>query len=205
MPASSTARRPRAPRLSPEARHASLVEAGIHVVARRGLSGARPVDVAREAGVSEATIYAYFPNQEAMIDAVLDEVGRHFAEITRPPFATDLPLPEQFADVFGAISASADANPDHARVWFDWASAMRGKLGPRFLTAQSGLTEIMASAVRATPKNERGGLELHPDDVAHLVLGAGEMMVRLQLAGKKPREIRRFVRSTLRALFPAQG
>jgi len=41
------------------------------VVARRGLSGARPVDVAREAGVSEATIYAYFPTQEAMIDAVL--------------------------------------------------------------------------------------------------------------------------------------
>ena len=45
----------------------------------------------------------------------------------------------------------------------------------------------MASAVRSTPKNEPGGLELHPDDVAHLVLAAGEMMVRLQLAEKKPR------------------
>jgi len=202
MSSPAAARRPRAPRLSPEARRASLVVAGIHVVARRGLSGARPVDVAEEAGVSEATIYAYFPNGDALIDAVLDEVGRHFFAITKTAFETDKSLPERYATVFEAIAASAERDPDHARVWFDWASAMRGELGPRFLQAQSGLTEIMASAVRSTPKEERAGLELHPDDVAHLVLGAGEMMVRLRLAGRGRREIRRFVRSTLRALFP---
>jgi AcrR family transcriptional regulator len=202
MPSRAAARRPRAPRLSPEARRASLVEAGIHVVARRGLSGARPVDVAAEAGVSEATIYAYFATRDALIEAVLDEVGRHFFAITEGAFEIDKSLPERFASVFDAIAASAERDPDHARVWFDWASAMRGELGPRFLDAQSGLTEIMASAVRSTPKNERAGLELHPDDVAHLVLGAGEMMVRLQLAGRPRREIRRFVRSTLEMLFP---
>ena len=202
MPTSATTRRPRAARLSPEARRASLVEAGIHVVARRGLSGARPVDVAKEAGVSEATIYTYFPNREAMIDAVLDEVGRHFIAITRPPFETDLPLPERFANVFGAISASIEADPDHARVWFDWASAMRGDLGPRFLEAQAGMTVVMASAVRTTPKMDRAGLEMRAEDAAHLVLAAGEMMARMQISGRHPRDVRRFVRSTLRALFP---
>ena len=116
MSSAATARRPRAPRLSPEARRASLVEAGIHVVARRGLSGARPVDVAEEAGVSEATIYAYFPNREALIDAVLDEDGRHFIATTRPPFETELPLPERFANEFAAISISIEEDPDHARV-----------------------------------------------------------------------------------------
>jgi len=195
-------RRPRAPRLSPEVRRASLVEAGIHVVARRGLSGARPVDVAKEAGVSEATIYAYFPNREAMIDAVLDEVGRHFIAITRPPFENDLPLPERFASVFDVISVSIESDPDHARVWFDWASAMRGDLGPRFLEAQAGMTVIMAAAVRTTPRRDRAGLEMHPEDVAHLVLAAGEMMARMQISGRSPREVRRFVRSTLRTLFP---
>ncbi len=202
MAAHASTRRHRAPRLSPEARRASLVEAGIHVVARRGLSGARPVDVAEEAGVSEATIYAYFSNRDALIEAVLDEVGSHFLATTKAAFGTEKSLPERYAAVFDAIAASADREPDHARVWFDWASAMRGELGPRFLKAQSGLTKIMASAVRSTPKDEREGLELHPDDVAHLVLGAGEMMVRLQLAGRHRREIRRFVRSTLRMLFP---
>ena len=203
MSSAATARRPRAPRLSPEARRASLIEAGIHVVARRGLSGARPVDVAEEAGVSEATIYAYFPNREALIDAVLDEVGRHFVAITRPPFETDLPLPKRFANVFAAISASVDEDPDHARVWFDWASAMRGELGPRFLEAQAGMTVVMADAVRATPKKDRAGLEMHAEDVAHLVLAAGEMMARMQISGRPPREVQRFVRSTLRALFPS--
>lgn len=60
----------------------------------------------------------------------------------------------------------------------------------------------MASEVKSTPKHERAGLELHPDDVAHLVLGAGGMMVRLQLAGRERREIKRFARSTLGTLFP---
>ena len=204
MPSSSAVRRTRAPRLSPEARRESLVAAGVHVVARRGLSGARPVDVAEEAGVSEATIYAYFASRDALIDAVLDEVRRHFLAITATAFESDETLPRRYEAVFEAIAASAKQDPDHARVWFDWASAMRGELGPRFLEAQSGLTEIMASAVRSTPKNARAGLKLHPDDVAHLVLGAGEMMVRLQLAGRSRREIKRFVRSTLGMLFPEQ-
>jgi TetR/AcrR family hemagglutinin/protease transcriptional regulator len=160
--------------------------------------------VAEEAGVSEATIYAYFPNRDALIEAVLDEVGRHFLATAKAAFETEKSLPERYAAVFDAIAASADRDPDHARVWFDWASAMRGGLGPRFLEAQSGLTEIMAAAVKSTPKQERAGLELHPDDVAHLVLGAGEMMVRLQLAGRPQREIKRFVRSTLGMLFPEQ-
>ncbi len=172
------------------------------MVARRGLSGARPVDVAEEAGVSEATIYAYFPNRDVLVDAVLDEVGRHFLATTKAAFESEESLPVRYSAVFDAIAESAERAPDHARVWFDWASAMRGELGPRFLEAQSGLTEIMASAVRSTPKGERAGLELHPDDAAHLVLGAGEMMVRLQLAGRPRREIRRFVRSTLGMLFP---
>jgi len=40
----------------------------------------------------------------------------------------------------------------------------------------------MASAVRSTPKGERAGLELHPDDAAHLVLGAGEMKLAVHRA-----------------------
>lgn len=112
-----------------------LVEAGIHVVARSGLSGARSVDVAEEAGVSEATIYAYFPNRDALIEAVLDEAGRHFLATTKAAFETDESLPDRYAPVFEAIAASAERDPDHARVWFDWALAMRGELGPRFLEA----------------------------------------------------------------------
>jgi TetR/AcrR family hemagglutinin/protease transcriptional regulator len=204
MPSHRSVPRPRAARLSPSERRASLVKAGIHVVARRGLSGARPTEVAEKAGVSEATIYAYFPNREALVDAILDQVGRHFLAITEASFEADLSLAERFASVFEAIGASVEADPDHARVWFDWASAMRGELWPRFLEAQSRMIEIMTSAVRSVPKNKRAGLELHPDDLAHLVLGAGEMMVRLQLSGRSQREIRRFVRSTIGMFFPEQ-
>ena len=46
---------------------------------------------------------------------------------------------------------------------------------------------------------------MHANHVAHLVLGAGEMMACLKISGRPPRENRRFVRSTLKMLFPMQS
>jgi TetR/AcrR family hemagglutinin/protease transcriptional regulator len=202
MPSRTLRNRPRASRLSPDARRASLVEAGIHVVARRGIGAARPTEVAEEAGVSEATFYVYFPNREALVDAVLDEVARYYLALTEASFETDLPLADQFAAILDAAAASIDTHPDHARVWFNWASAMSGKVWPRFLKAQERMSQIMVSAVRRVPPKERAGLNLHPSDLAHLAMGAAEMMVRMKFAGRPPREIRRFIRSTLGMLFP---
>ena len=66
------------------------------------------------------------------------------------------------------------------------------------------MTQIMVSAVCSVPPAERAGLDLHPNDPAHLAIGAGEMMVRMKFAGRPPREIRRFIRSTLGMLFPGR-
>lgn len=67
-------RRARAARLAPEERRALLTEARIHVFARRGIGAARPTDVATDAGVSEATVYVYFPTRDDLVTAVLDVV-----------------------------------------------------------------------------------------------------------------------------------
>lgn len=201
MARTATRRRPRAPRLSPDERRASLVEAGVHVLGRRGIGAARPSEVAEEAGVSEATVYVYFPNREALVAAVLDEVGRYYLVLVEAALRTDRPLPDQLTALLEDLAASVDADPDHARVWFNWGSAIRGEVWPRFLEAEARLTRSIASSFRAAPPEERAGCSLHPDDLARLLIGVGERVARMKFAGRRPSEIRRFIRSTRKMIF----
>ncbi len=199
--ARTASRRPRAPRLSPDARRASLVEAGVHVLARRGIGAARPSEVAEEAGVSEATIYVYFPNRDALVHAVLEEVGRYYLALTEAALATADRLPERLTALLDGVAASVDADPDHARVWFNWGSAIRGEVWKRFLATQARLVRAVASSVRDAPPEERPGSALHPEDVARLLIGVGETVARMKFAGRRPAEVRRFIRSIRTLLF----
>ena len=59
-------RRPRAPRLAPEARRAQLLASAMRVFARRGIAAARHAELASEAGVAVSTTFAYFPTREEL-------------------------------------------------------------------------------------------------------------------------------------------
>jgi len=50
----------------PEERPHQIIQAAIEVFDKKGLSGARLEDIAKEAGVSKGTIYLYFPNKEEL-------------------------------------------------------------------------------------------------------------------------------------------
>ena len=76
-------KRLRALRLDPARRKALLIQAGVQVFARRGIGASRPTDVAKEAGVAEATVYTYFASREALVAEVLDEVARYYEELIR--------------------------------------------------------------------------------------------------------------------------
>lgn len=57
---------------------AVIVEAGAQVLARKGWSGFNTNDVAATAGVSIGSIYQYFPNKLALVEAIR---LRHFDEV----------------------------------------------------------------------------------------------------------------------------
>jgi AcrR family transcriptional regulator len=61
----------RAPRLDPDARRASILDAATELFAERG-QGFTTADLARAAGVSEGTIFRYFPDKAALLDATRD-------------------------------------------------------------------------------------------------------------------------------------
>jgi len=64
--------RPRARRLSPEARRQSIMDAAVSLILETGHSGCTLEQVADRAGISKALIYKYFPRREELLNSVLE-------------------------------------------------------------------------------------------------------------------------------------
>jgi AcrR family transcriptional regulator len=102
--AGETTRR-RAPGMSPEQRREMIVAAALPLVAEYGAK-VTTSQVARVAGIGEATIFRVFADKEELLDAVLAEALRHdvvLREIASIPL--DEPLADRMAEAAEALSA----------------------------------------------------------------------------------------------------
>jgi len=72
--------RPAVRRREPEQKRARLLEAARSLFAERGYAATTTAQLAREAGVAEATVFHHFPSKRALREAVAGEYGRGLAE-----------------------------------------------------------------------------------------------------------------------------
>jgi TetR/AcrR family transcriptional regulator, mexCD-oprJ operon repressor len=113
---------------------AAILEAAAAVLAERG-EQASMADVAAAAGMARATVYRYFPNREALFEALgrvaIDEAG----ERLQAGRLQDVPVPEAFERAVRALVAVGDylvvvaresARPDAAEFEERVASHLRG-------------------------------------------------------------------------------
>ena len=87
-------------RLDVEERRRRLLELGAELFARHGYEELSMSRIAREAGISKALLYHYFPSKQAYFSATLEQAAEGLAEATAPD--PDRPAVEQ-------LSASLDA------------------------------------------------------------------------------------------------
>src|ERR1700694_393419 len=78
-----------------EDRREQIIDAAMHVFARKGYSNASNKDIAREAGITPGLIYYYFESKEALLYAILEARSPLKLRASFPPQALALP-PEQF-------------------------------------------------------------------------------------------------------------
>lgn len=64
---------PKGKRLAPEEREQQIVEKAIKYFATHGFSGGTR-ELAKEIGITQPLLYRYFPNKEALVDRVFQEV-----------------------------------------------------------------------------------------------------------------------------------
>jgi AcrR family transcriptional regulator len=87
-------------RLAVDERRRQLLELGAELFARHAYEELSMARIAREAGISKALLYHYFPSKQAYFSATLEQAAEELAEVTAPE--PELPPVEQ-------LSASLDA------------------------------------------------------------------------------------------------
>ena len=68
---------------------AAIVEAAWQLAREDGLSGLSIRELARRAGITTPTLYAYFDSKNAIYDAMFGEAAAEFAAVMSTPFAFD--------------------------------------------------------------------------------------------------------------------
>ena len=200
---SETAQRGGRARLSPEVRRGQILDAAEVLLIAHGGSPLPLEELARAAQVSKALIYAYFPNQHDLANALL---ARRMSAL----LAAGLEDAAALADLLDAAQACArlyfeevaEAGPVAHIILRD--PFMAGRIDPALAAIRDRIARRLARAGRATlrlsPKEAVAALSLMttiPEEAGRLV-HAGELSL------ERGRELTaRLIGSSLRALTPA--
>ena len=95
-------------RLEVDERRRQLLELGAELFARHGYEELSMARIAREAGISKALLYHYFPSKQAYFAATLEQAAAELAEATEPD--PDMPPVEQLAGSLDAYLALGRAH-----------------------------------------------------------------------------------------------
>jgi TetR/AcrR family hemagglutinin/protease transcriptional regulator len=198
MPSANSKPRARASRRDPAERRAELLACAMRVFARRGLSGARHAEIAREACVSVPAVFFYFSTRAALVQAVLEEVSRFLTTMAEQVHASDRPAPEIVLEHARTFADSVATHPDYARVWLDWSTAMREEVWPLYLEFQERMVAIIARTIRRWRfETGRGGAD-DADDDARLVVGSAHMVAQMKFTRVPPAKLDRFLQTMVR-------
>jgi AcrR family transcriptional regulator len=129
---------------------ARLMQSAAKVFSRKGMQGASIDEVAEDAGYTKGAFYANFRSKEELFLAMLDErFDERLAQIDRA-FASDESPPEQARHAAAEFAGSIRADPDHDRLFLEFASyalqnpGFREELVARFGTLRGRMAEIYA-------------------------------------------------------------
>jgi AcrR family transcriptional regulator len=95
-------------RLDVDERRRRLLALGADVFTRHAYDELSMAAIAREAGISKALLYHYFPSKQAFFQATLEQAAQDLAERVRP--AEDLPPAEQLTYSLDAFLAWIEEN-----------------------------------------------------------------------------------------------
>jgi AcrR family transcriptional regulator len=102
--------RPAYSRLDVDERRRQLLELGAGLFARFSYDELSMAGIAREAGISKALLYHYFPSKQAYFAATLEQAATELAQTTQPD--ASLPPVEQLAGSLDAYLGWVERNAD---------------------------------------------------------------------------------------------
>ncbi len=133
-----------------------MLDAAGHVFAETGFDGATTEAIAERAGVSIGSLYQYFPNKEALFEAIADRYlarARAVFELHMTAAAIDGGSWEELIDrAIDAFDYLQRTEPGGRAVWMNWARSAR------FFAAGAALNAEFAERAEGVLALYAGGL-----------------------------------------------
>jgi AcrR family transcriptional regulator len=94
----------------------AVLAAAIHCFAAHGLAGTGMRDIARAAGLTEGTLYHYFPSKDALIEEAFRWSAFRVADVREAMQRSDTPLRERLLDLGAEFLTALRRDPAWTRV-----------------------------------------------------------------------------------------
>ncbi|MCB9513523.1 MAG: TetR/AcrR family transcriptional regulator [Candidatus Krumholzibacteriia bacterium] len=94
-----------------------ILAAAVESFSRQGFYRTRIHDIAARAGVADGTVYLYYRNKEALLEAVFAEVMESFLETAQAKARQPLPAPERLRQVLALHLGALGRDRDLATVF----------------------------------------------------------------------------------------
>jgi len=139
-----------------ERRVGQLLDAAAEVFAESGYEAATTNAIAARAGASPGTLYQFFPNKEAMAEALADRYLRRLGEIFAPDIGR-LPVPALVDQLIDPLMAFSIANPGFIALFV--SPAAPGNLAPSaqqvYKAILTQIDELLEAAGPRVPAGQR--------------------------------------------------
>ena len=193
--------RERAARMAPAERRRQLVDCTIAVLARHGLGNAGHAQVADAAGVATATVFAYLPTRQALLDAALGAVDGFLAGMVNDAIASESGATRRLLAVTRAYARAIDARPDVIKVFLNWSTVVSEETWPAYVDFQDRIFAALEAVIRDGIDAGEVDPSIDPVLGAHLVMGAAHMIAQMKFRGRGDQQIDDFLRALIRGVL----
>ncbi len=170
----------RAGRLPPQERQQQLLRCAVRIFAQLGIGAAVHADVAREAEVSVATVFTYFPTRAALNVAVVTEIESFLINLVESVATEAADGEEQLRAILKAFAHTVDYKPDYIKVWMNWSTVVTEPTWSRYLAFQDRILRTFAEQIEDGKQKGHVRMDVDPDIGAYLIMGSGHMIAQMK-------------------------
>jgi AcrR family transcriptional regulator len=185
--------------LLPEERREQLVRFGVAAAAEKGLGRLVHADVAAAAGVSTPTAFLYFRDREALLRAVITEVGRFYRAMASRAHDSTMPYLERVRQHLLTFADSIESDRDYAVVWLEWTTMIRNEYGlwDAFYEFQEHIISKLEKSIRKCQAEGSVPPQVSAADSARLITAGAYALTQLKLMKRRRHVAERFAEHIL--------
>lgn len=183
--------------MQPEVRRQQLLRAGVASFAAKGIGGTKHSDLARACQISVPTVFSYFPNRDALVSSILDDVGNAVFENVLTP-ALSLPRREQLPATAPLFIELAERAPDYVKVWLMWSMHFAPEIQAQFRIYETRVINTLAEMF----VDEVSGHHPHDDrhDRARILFASSTFLAKMVFDGVSEQRRQDFANHVLKSL-----